>query len=237
MLTWLTFNSLRASTFFIPLLALATSASANLISNGSFESVTPSLTTNEICTTDTAVYPYASCTAAGWTGNYQIGKGATVGIYGVSFGIPQPDPQGSNALILQSSGSIVDSSATQSIDIPADGTYTLTFYVANRSSPAGNNGPQTVSVLLGNKTIDTYSNLSGSWTLETLDFSALAGDTTLTFAGLDPSSGDVSAFIDDVSLVPESSIPASTAPEPSSLALIGLAFIGVAAPRFLRPKK
>lgn len=211
----------------LPFLALAPPASADLITNGSFETVTPALITNGICRTATSGYPYGVCSATGWTGNYQIGNGSTVGIFGVSFGIPQPDPDGSNALILQTS-STVASAATQSISIPVDGLYTLTFDVANRSFPAGNNGPQTVGILLDGTPLagGTYASLPVAWTLETLNFSASAGMHSLTLESpvAPPGAGtDVSAFIDKVSLLPE----AASAPEPSSWALVAIALIAL----------
>ncbi len=210
------------------LLTLAPLVKADLITNGDFSDVTPSLTTNQICTTYTAVYPYGACSAADWTGKYQIGDDRTIGVFGVSFGIPQPDPGGAtNALILQTYFNEVTPTATQSIDIPTTGTYTLTFYAANRSAPAGNNGPQTVSVLLDNSVLPggTYSGLSGGWTQETLDFSATAGIHSLTLEGLLTSTGDVSAFIDDVSLIPA----AVSTPEPSSFSSVGLTLLVIAA--------
>lgn len=217
----------------LPFLGLASQARADLITNGSFEAVTPVLSANGICTTDQAAYPaqdpgfYPACSASGWTGDYQIGKDATIGFAGVSFGIPQPDPDGSNALILQTEEDLAPT-ATQSISILSTGLYTLTFYVANRST-AGANGPQTVSVLWDDTLVagGTFSDLSDAWTLETLDFSASAGSHSLTLEGLETSSSAVSArvsaFVDDVSLVPE----AATTPEPSSFLLLGLALIAL----------
>jgi hypothetical protein len=219
----------------LPLLTLAPQARANLITNGSFESVTPALSTNGICTTDPAVYPaadpgdYPACFASGWTGDYQIGNGATIGFDGVSFGIPQPDPSGSNALILQAELDLAPT-ATQSVDIPTAGLYTLTFYVANRSTPAADDEHQTVSVLLDGAAITggTYGDLPAAWTLETLTFSASAGSHSLTLEGMDETSGvlsaNVTAFVDDVSLAPE----AASTPEPSTYSLIGLALIALA---------
>jgi uncharacterized protein (TIGR03437 family) len=197
--------------------ALATRADAGLIANGNFAGVSPALEKNGICTTDRAIYPsvdpgyYPACSASGWTGTYQIGNGATVGYSGVSFGIPQPDPGGGgNALILQAEHNVAPT-ATQSIVIPATGSYTLTFYIANRSTPAVDDGPQTVSVLLDNTVIagGTYAKLPAAWTLETLTFTASAGSHSLTFEGLDETSGktsaNVAAFVDDISLLPASS--------------------------------
>jgi len=203
--------------------ALAAHAEADLITNGNFASVSPALSKNKICTTDRSIYPavdpgyYPSCTATGWTGTYQIGNGATVGYSGVSFGIPQPDPgEGGNALILQAERNVAPT-ATQSINIPTTGMYTLTFYVANRSTPAVDAGPQTVYVSLDSAPIGTYSKLSAAWTIETLSLSISAGSHTLTFAGQDETSGatssNVAAFVDGLSLVPTSAaqVPAISA--------------------------
>jgi len=204
----------------LPVLALTPPAQGNLITNGSFETVTPALPVNGTCTSDTAVYPYGACSATGWTGNYQIGNGATIGVFGASFGIPQPDPDGKNALILQSSGSLVFTSASQSVDIPTDGAYALTFDIAKRTNI--NIGPQTITVSLDGIAITggTYSGLPGVWTLKNLTFNVTAGVHALTFSGLDPSSGDVSAFIDNVSLD-------AAAPEPATLWLMGVAILAV----------
>lgn len=107
-------------------------------------------------------------------------------------------------------------SATQSFDAPVTGLYTLTFFAANRDSPSlpTVNGPQTLTVSLDGVDISggIYTALPTIWTLETLNFTATSGLHSLTFGGLADSSKDVSAFVDDVSLVPST-------PEPSSLAL------------------
>jgi hypothetical protein len=218
----------------LPLLvALAPQAKANLITNGSFASVSPAVPANGICTTNPTVYPsvdpgaYPLCSASGWSGNYQIANGSSIGAFGVSFGIPQPYPGGvSNALILQAELDLPPT-ATQSLNLPTAGLYTLSFYVANRSSPAIDDGPQTVSVLLDGTAIagGTYGDLSAAWALETLTFSAAAGTHSLTLEGLDETTGataaNVAAFLDDVSLTP-------SVPEPSALSLLGLAFITLA---------
>ena len=208
------FGSFCAALSLLLIPALAPRAEADLIANGNFASVSPALSKNKICTTDRAIYPavdpgdYPACTATGWTGTYQIGNGATVGYSGVSFGIPQPDPGGGgNALILQAERNVAPT-ATQSITVPTTGLYTLTFYVANRSTPAVDAGPQTVSVLFDNAPIGTYSKLSAAWTIETLSFSVSAGSHSLSFEGHDETSGatssNVAAFVDGVSLVPAS---------------------------------
>lgn len=224
---------IRTSLLAAGLLIVTTGARADLISNGNFASVSPSLATNGICTTNPAVYPavdpgfYPACTAFGWSGSYQIGNGKTIGYAGVSFGIPQPDPGSSgDALILQAEHNVYPT-ATQSIDIATAGEYTLSFYVANRSSPAADAGPQTISVLLDGLLLTggTFDHLPGSWTLETLNFDMDAGSHSLTLEGLDETSGatasNVAAFVDDVSLVPA----VTATPEPSSLFTCGLALL------------
>ena len=216
----------------IPLLAIA--AKANVITNGSFETVSPSIPANGICTTNQAIYPsvdpgaYPACAATGWTGNYQIANGNSVGVFGVSFGIPQPYPDGSNALILQAELNVAPT-ATESIDFTTAGLYTLSFFAANRSTPTVDDGPQTIFALLDNSLITggTFANLPAGWTLETVTFDATAGIHSLTLEGLDETSGlpadNVSAFVDAVSLTPQN----ATVPEPSSIELSGLGVIGL----------
>ena len=218
-------------------LAFEPAAEANLVTNGNFGSLSTPLAANRICTTNPAVYPavdpgaYPACSATGWTGNYQIGNGAAIGVFGVSFGIPQPDPSGSDALILQAEYNLAPT-ATELINIPTAGSYTLSFYVANRSSPAANAGPQTVSVLLNNALISggTFDHLPDAWTLETLTFKAGAGVQSLTLEGLDETSGkaaaNVAAFVNDVSLV-SAGVPVA-APEPSTSVLFGIGTVLVA---------
>jgi hypothetical protein len=213
---------------------LTPQARANLITNGNFGTVTPAMSTNEICTTNTKVYPYTACSAAGWSGLYQVGNGSTIGIFGVSFNIPQPDPGGSSqALILQSgveSGLPITPTATQSITITTSGTYALTFDLANRNTPGFPvNGPQTVTVLLDGVPISggTYSKLPTGWTPEALDFSVSSGTYSLTFQGLTETTGDISAFVDDISLNPKT----SPVPEPGSLALIAIGLTALAVGR------
>ena len=102
------------------------------------------------------------------TGTYPIGSGTALGIFGAAFGIPQPDPDGHNALILQAELNVFPL-ATQSVSVPSDGPYALSFFAANRAT-AGANGPQTISVLLDGTTVGTFGNLPIAWTLQTLDF-------------------------------------------------------------------
>lgn len=195
----------------------------NLIANSSFETVVPALPADTYCATP-------SCTASGWSGSYQIGNGVAS-----PWNIPQPDPNGANALILQK-----QASATQSITLPFAGTYELAFYIANRSF-SGYSGPQTVTVSLDGVLLKggTFGELPYTWTQESLSLSASAGTHTLTFTGLGDNGGDVTGFVDEVSLtridIPTTTtlkvVPAAAAQgAPISLTALVAATSGTATP-------
>ena len=199
----------------------AYSANPNLISNGSFEVVTPSTTLGGICTS-VAGGPYKTCNATGWSGTYQIGNGPASGVpngVNASFDIPQPDPDGVNALILQGTGV----SATESFSVGAGGTYDLTFYLANRAT-AGLSGPQTVDVLFDDTVLPggTYTGLSSAWTFKSLLLTTGAGTHTLTFKGLGNGSLDVAAFVDNV-------VFAGAVPEPGRILMFSVGLATLAA--------
>jgi hypothetical protein len=174
----------RAFLFAATLLLSSLAIGQNLISNGSFETVVPALPANTYCGTP-------NCTASNWSGSYQLGNGAAS-----PWDIPQPDPNGNNALILQR-----QEYATQSITLPVSGAYELNFYIANRSL-SGYSGAQTVTVSLDSVLLKggTFGELPYTWTQESLSLSATAGAHTLTFTGLGNNGGDVTAFVDEVSL-------------------------------------
>ena len=230
--------SVRALISAAVVMLLASAANAGLISNGNFSSVSPSIPDNGICTTNPAKYPavdpgaYPACTASGWTGSYELANGSAIGVFGVTFGVPQPFPGGGNALALQAEYDLLPT-ASQTINLPSAGDYTLTFYAVNRGAPAANAGPQTVSVLLDDALIagGTFAKLPFTWTEETLTVDTTAGSHTLTFEGLDETTkvttDNVAAFIGDVSLNPTGSLIPT--PEPSTFALLGLTFIGIGA--------
>lgn len=177
------------------------SAMANLIGNGSFESTSVPLTTNGICTTYQSVYPYSYCEATGWSGLYQIGNSQTIGIQGSSFSIPQPDPDGSNALIIQTFFNQVSPSASTTFTSPAGGDYFLNLYAANRAY-SSSYGPQDLMFFVdgGNTPVLTLTNLPFSWAQYSTTFHLGGGVHTLTIAGLTTSTKDVTAFVDNISL-------------------------------------
>jgi hypothetical protein len=210
------------------MLAMSTPSFAlpNLITNGSLETVTPGFSTFNVCTTITGTV-YALCTATGWTGAYQIGKGPTPGI-GPTFTVPQPEPDGSDVLILQ--GGPASAAATTQFDVATAGTYQLSFFIANRSTP-GFNGPQTVQLQLDGKLVNggTFSQLPATWAHELLPLALSVGTHNLTFQGFDPSGADVTAFVDNVALTAP-----QAAPEPGGWALT---LVGITALSLLRSRR
>ncbi len=205
----------------IPALLLSASAvGQNLISNGSFETTSPPVSTNGVCGT---VSSLPTCTVTDWTGTNIVGNGPG-NVNGASYGIPQPDPNGVNALILQGTDS-----ASQQVTLPVSGEYSLTLYLANRSNE--DSGPQTVTVSLDSVLIEggTFATIPYSWTKEALSFSATAGSHTLTLAGLGDSGADVSAFVDEVTLeavgvatTTTLTVSSTTAPQGAPIALTAL---------------
>jgi hypothetical protein len=184
-------------------MAAAPMARADLMTDGSFENVTPSLTFNNICSSSVA-YSFCACTATDWSGTYQIASGSS------AFGIPQPDPDGVDVAVLQSLANGTTPSLSQVIDFGSSSSFTLDFFLLNR----GGYNPQTVTVELDGTPITGGSFTPGTvWEEDAVTFSTTAGDHTLTFVGSTEDVDDQTAFLDDVTL--------NSAPEPSSLMLMG----------------
>ncbi len=186
-------------------------AQASLIGNGNFQNLSGAPASFSVCTSNTNVFNDAACQADGWSGTYQIAKSPS------GFGVPQPEPQGSSALVIETYYNLATSFATETFDAPAAGKYILTFYAAN----CINGVEQTLFVLIDNVLAARFGSLPTTWTLETVDFYANAGQNSLTFAGLTSSNGDASSFINGVSL------SAAATPEPGFFALFGLGLVGV----------
>jgi hypothetical protein len=159
--------------------------SNNLIANGGFESPY----------TASYIYP-----AAGGLPNWMISGGVAIQRNGSAWGAPTA-PEGAQTVALQSSSSI-----SQTINLNA-GQYTLKFKTAPRTNYGGQ---QTIEVRLNGTAIDTVAPTGTSFTqYQTTLNVANAGNNTIALVGTN-SSGDNSAFIDEVLLTSSGTPPASS---------------------------
>ncbi|MBK1880052.1 Ig-like domain-containing protein [Pelagicoccus mobilis] len=122
----------------------------------------------------------------GWTFNSSSGIQASGWQAGAA-------PEGAQTAFMQGGNSLI----TQSVSIDA-GDYEVAFWIADRTSDAGT---QTVEVRFDGTLIGTYSPTNGSFAgVTTNSFTVSSSGTyVLEFAGV--VSGDVTAFVDDVSIV------------------------------------
>lgn len=114
-----------------------------------------------------------------------------------------------------------NSSVSQAIAGFMPGSYTLSFYLGSRFRNDQYDGNQTVEALMDGNAIGTWALQSFTpFTLETASFKIdTAGTHTLEFEGIN--SGDHTAFLSDVGIVPSASTP-----ELSTLALLVTGFLG-----------
>jgi len=177
---------------------------ASIVINGSFE------------TPDIGTFEY-SPTGSGWTFS------GAAGIIDApsAFGAPDPPPHGEQLAFLQVSIGTSVSSFSQSISVPSDGLYTLTFFDAGRPFGAGA-GNVPYNVLIDSAVIHTDFTVSNQpFTFNsTLPFAVTAGSHDLEFRATHGFTGDNTAFFDSIAI--------AAIPESSSFALIGVAaLVGV----------
>jgi hypothetical protein len=104
-------------------------------------------------------------------------------------------PSGTQVAFLQGTGSV-----SQSVYLDA-GTYTLSFKAAQRAG-AAQTSPQQIAVLIDDVQVASITPSSTkylSYQASSLSI-ATAGVHTLQFLGLDPQSGDNTAFLDNVQI-------------------------------------
>jgi len=205
---------------------LAPAAQANLVTNGSFET-----------TTGTGPKaPFTSFHPTGWSGGGNLtfldGPGtAANGTYLSVYGpFPNASPDGGNFVEADGAPSY-SSTIFQSISgLKIGQTYSLTFYQA-AGQQSGFTGPTTEewAVTFGTTTQDSSQfslNSTGTdvgpWQKQTMTFVATSVSQTLSFLAVGTPNGEPPiSFLDGVDL--------ETVPEPSSLMLISIGVLGVAA--------
>ena len=126
-------------------------------------------------------------TFAGQSGVSGNGSGFTAGNAGA--------PQGKQVAFVQNQGVI-----SQSVSNWAAGSYAIAFQLAQR---ANYGSTQTLQVLVDGAVVGTFTPTPGSYqSVKTGSFSVSAGSHTISFKGLN-ASGDATAFLDNVSVVPQ----------------------------------
>jgi hypothetical protein len=131
-------------------------------------------------------------------------------------------PSGNTFAFLQG----VAPTISQSFTLASNQDVTTNFFMASR----GYFNLQGVSVSIDGNAIASFAANTTQWQEKSVYLGLLtAGTHVLSFSGTYQGNLDTSAFLDKVSL---NGVPASQAvPEPESLALMGLGFLGMAAMR------
>src|SRR5437763_6490375 len=151
------------------------SAVGQIVANGSFE--TPALSSNSF------LY---DPTGASWT--FSANAGIINAPGGGFFGPPAPD--GAQYAFLQSA--TAPGAFSQTINFSLSGTYLLSYLVAGRSDHgAGAAGDLSYQILLDSTVIAIDSTTTGEpFSARLFQFTATAGDHTLTFEVAPGASGD-----------------------------------------------
>ena len=155
---------------------------------------------------------YENTTPTDWT---RTGLGGISSGNSTVYNPTGTQPAGTqNAFTKDTGGSL-----SQTINLPSNSTYTISFYAVGR---AGFSTPFTVS--LGGTALNTYTPSTSAWTLYTETVTRPAGNYALSFANA--SAGDFSVNFDDVVVTGASGgtnlLPTSTAVAISSAATLDL---------------
>jgi hypothetical protein len=208
----------------VGVVTVAPLASANLLANGSFE--IPGLAAGA----GFANFPVGTAGLTGWT---IIGPaGTAVSIVSGSFtqnGVSFPAEDGVQWLDLTGDNSNSTEGVSQLVATTIGDEYQLSFYIGNTTGGQIFGTTSTVDVLLDGSLAFANTNAMASpttliWLQYTHTFIASGATTTIGFQNADPST-DNSNGLDNVVLTDLG--PAGPAPEPATLALLGLGLAGL----------
>lgn len=215
-------SSTALATVTLALLAFtAPVAQANLLTNGSFETLQSALPGNDYCYLGTTC---SSTQLTGWSGNVPVmtsnngpwGVPSALAGWNAGLGQQQIGLQGSNSVL------------SQFVTLAQPSTIALSWFDAGRSNYSGT---QQYTVSFGGIDLGTFTtNASQGWAQQSLNFNA-TGSGALQFRSLNIGNYDRTSFIDNVALTAR----VSAVPEPQSLALVlaGLAVL----PAVMRRRK
>lgn len=209
--------------------AMSANASVLLIQNGGFEN-------NDV---GYGGFSYSSdasgeVAAPSWAFAGLSGISVNSGAWGANA------PEGTSFAYLQSASQsgIASGSVSQVFNTSDLSDLTVTFKLAQRTNCCGDIGGQIVGVSLDGVQLQAYQpNYSnGDWFDYSLSaLGVTAGSHTLTFSGVNQTSTDTTAFVDNVQVAAE--LQTAAIPEPASLAILGLGLIGLTATRRKAAKK
>ena len=162
----------------------------------------------------------------GW--NFMNNSG--IAANGSGFNVSQA-PEGSQVAFLQQTGNAL-STFGQTIAGFSNGSYVVSFYAAGRPVNGGASGPDPfvvgidgTNLIFSGSSIVTPQVLSGSQGFQLFTSNPIqltAGAHTLNFTSSSLSGGDVTSFVDAVSISATAAVP-----EPASLVMLGTSLIGL----------
>lgn len=199
--------------------------SANLITNGSFETPTTP-------TTNYLQY-FSGSSFDGWTVVGAAGNVALVSSAYTSVGFSFPAQDGNQWLDLTGLSN-TKTGIQQAVGTSIGTDYDLSFWVGNQIDSSGVNYgiSSTVEVLLDGASLGSFTNSGGdattkiqNWKQFTLSFTASSTSSVIQFLNSD-GVGDSTNGLDNVALLAQGSAPV---PEPATMLLFGAGIAGLAA--------
>jgi hypothetical protein len=198
------------------LVGFAKSASANLITNGSFETPVVPAGSMQLFTTGSS---FDSWTVVGAPGHIALVSGSFA-----QLGFNFPAQEGAQWVDLTGLSSNTVTGVQQAVATNLGAVYDLSFWVGNTVNPGGLFGTSSaIEVLVGDLSQGIFTNTGGvgtstqNWQEFTLSFTASSTSTLIQFINRD-GPNDNENGLDNVVLLSQ----ATTIPEPGSLSLLGM---------------